>query len=368
MGFPVVTPMLPTIRDAFEISNTLVGWVMTAYGLPALIFIPLAGFLGDRYGKKKIIVPSLFLFGLAGGATMFATSFEALLVLRFLQGIGAGALTTLNIALIGDRYSGGERATVMGYLGSLNNLTSGIFPLIGGFLALIVWFAPFLIFLLAIPAGLWVLFALDSGPPDELRTSGALIGQATTALGDRRVLELILLSAGFIFVGFGAFVTYIPILLSDNFGVNAAVISLLLAPRTVSGVLVSSQFGRLSARFSMRALIGFAFGLMAVTMITVPLVPAAWAVMLTATGYGIAFAIARPGLQYMLLDASPEHLRGIFSAAHGTALRVAQTTAPIFFGLLLLVGGLDIIYIAASAVCLLLLAMTITTRYAFGEE
>ena len=132
MGFPVVTPMLPTIRDALEISNTLVGWVMTAYGLPALIFIPLAGFLGDRYGKKKIIVPSLILFGLAGGATMFATSFEALLVLRFLQGIGAGALTTLNIALIGDRYSGRERATVMGYMGSLNNLTSGIFPLIGG--------------------------------------------------------------------------------------------------------------------------------------------------------------------------------------------------------------------------------------------
>src|SRR3712207_7363843 len=72
---------------------------------------PLLGVLSDRYGRKKILVPALILFGLAGGACAFARSFELLLALRFFQGMGAAALGTLNVTVIGDIYEGRERSS-----------------------------------------------------------------------------------------------------------------------------------------------------------------------------------------------------------------------------------------------------------------
>jgi MFS transporter, ACDE family, multidrug resistance protein len=59
------------------------------------VMTPLLGVLSDRYGRKKILVPALLLFGLAGGACAFARNFDVLLVFRFFQGMGAAALGTL---------------------------------------------------------------------------------------------------------------------------------------------------------------------------------------------------------------------------------------------------------------------------------
>lgn len=365
-GFPLINPALPTMRDALDISNDQIGWVMTAFALPAFVMMPLTAYLGDRYGRVQVIAPSLMLFAVAGTGTAFVDSFEGLVVMRVFQGAAASALGTLNLALVGDIFSGRERASVLGYVAALQNGGSGVLPVIGGVLALLGWFVPFLLYILAVPVGLLVLWKLElSGPVKRSNTQG-YAEQAWRALADRRVLLLLLLSGGFIFVGFGAFVTYIPIYLHDKFGVNEAIIGLIIAARTISGVTVASQFSRLVARFSLRALIVVAFAIMAVSMATVPLMPnAAW-VLLTGLGYGIAFAIIRPGLQLAILNAAPDELRGAFSAAQGISLRVAQASAPVLAGILLLVTGLDGIYIAGAVICVLLMLVTLITRRAFA--
>jgi len=367
-GFPLINPVLPTMRDALGISTDQIGWVMTAFALPAFVMMPLTAYLGDRYGRVQVVVPSLLVFAVAGTGTAFVDTFEALVAMRALQGAAASALGTLNVALVGDIFSGRERASVMGYLAALQNGGSGILPVIGGALALLGWFIPFLLYILAIPVGLLVLWKLELSEPAQRPDSHAYAGQAWSALTDRRVLLLLLLSGGFIFVGFGAFVTYIPIFLHDRFGVNEAIIGLIIAARTVSGVTIASQFGRLANRFSLRALIAFAFAIMALSMATVPLMPnAAW-VLLTGFGYGVAFAIIRPGLQIAILDAAPDELRGAFSAAHGLSLRIAQATAPVLAGLLLLVSDLDGIYVAGAVICVLLMMLTLFARHAFAAS
>ena len=92
LGFPIISPALPAVRDALGISTENIGWIMAAYSLPGIFFMPLSGLLADRYGKRRILFPSVFLFALAGGACAFAPNFETLIFLRFLQGIGASAL------------------------------------------------------------------------------------------------------------------------------------------------------------------------------------------------------------------------------------------------------------------------------------
>jgi ACDE family multidrug resistance protein len=114
LGTPSVAPAFPTIVRELGVSSGQVGLLIAVFTLPGIVMTPVLGILSDRYGRKKILVPALLLFGLAGGACAFARSFDILLALRFFQGMGAAALGTLNVTVIGDIYEGRERSTALG--------------------------------------------------------------------------------------------------------------------------------------------------------------------------------------------------------------------------------------------------------------
>jgi ACDE family multidrug resistance protein len=117
------------------VSSGQVGLLITIFTLPGIVMTPVLGVLSDRYGRKKILVPALLLFGLAGGACAFASSFDILLALRFFQGMGAAALGTLNVTVIGDIYEDRERASALGYNSSVLSVETASYPAIGGLLA-----------------------------------------------------------------------------------------------------------------------------------------------------------------------------------------------------------------------------------------
>ena len=112
MGVSSISPAFPEIQTAFGISKPTVGLLIVVFTLPGVLFTPVLGVLADRFGRKKILVPSLLLFGVAGSACFFARDFNLLLTLRFLQGIGAASLGSLNVTIIGDLYSKRQLATV----------------------------------------------------------------------------------------------------------------------------------------------------------------------------------------------------------------------------------------------------------------
>lgn len=143
MGVSSIAPALPSISRSLEVSTDQIGLLITFFTLPGIVFTPILGILADRYGRKIVLVPSLFLFGIAGTACAFAVSFEQLLLLRAFQGTGSAALGALNLTLIGDLYSGNRRATAMGYNGSVLSVGTAAYPAIGGGLALFGWFYPF---------------------------------------------------------------------------------------------------------------------------------------------------------------------------------------------------------------------------------
>ena len=66
MGVTSITPVFPMVRQVFNISAGQVGLLITMFTLPGVILSPVLGVLADRYGRKKILVPSLFLFAVAG--------------------------------------------------------------------------------------------------------------------------------------------------------------------------------------------------------------------------------------------------------------------------------------------------------------
>ena len=68
LAMPIVGPALPVLQEEFGISNRDIGWVvMSAYTVPALFFVPIFGYLADRFSKKAVLLPTMILFSLWGG-------------------------------------------------------------------------------------------------------------------------------------------------------------------------------------------------------------------------------------------------------------------------------------------------------------
>lgn len=69
LGVSSVTPAFPAIARELGVSSGQVGLLITVFTLPGIVMAPVLGILSDRHGRKKILVPALLLFGIAGGAS-----------------------------------------------------------------------------------------------------------------------------------------------------------------------------------------------------------------------------------------------------------------------------------------------------------
>ncbi len=110
-------------------------WATTAYLITATIVTPLYGKLGDIYGRKKLFIIAISIFIFGSVLCTFATSMGTLALYRAVQGLGAGGLFSLALAIIGDIVPPRERAKYQGYFLAVFGTASVLGPVIGGFFA-----------------------------------------------------------------------------------------------------------------------------------------------------------------------------------------------------------------------------------------
>ena len=110
----IVGTAIRTIADDLN-GLSIQAWATTAYLITSTITTPIYGKLGDIYGRKKLFIFAIAVFILGSAACSFATSMYLLAAFRAFQGLGAGGLFTLVLAIIGDIVSPRERAKYTGY-------------------------------------------------------------------------------------------------------------------------------------------------------------------------------------------------------------------------------------------------------------
>lgn len=352
MGVTSITPVFPLVKDVFEINARQVGLLITMFTLPGVLLSPVLGVLADRYSRKKILVPSLFLFAIAGTLCGFTRDFGWLVFFRFLQGTGAAAIGALNLTLIGDIYSGKERATAMGYNASVLSVGTALYPAIGGGLATLAWHYPFFLPILALPVGLIVIFSLDNPEPTNNRSLKDYLKVVISSFRNRNVIGLFLLSFLTFVLLYGSFVSYFPLFLDEKFSAKPYEIGLILSFASVATAIVSTQLGKLSSLFSYQKLLIMVNGIYILSMIIIPFTDNQWWMLLPSGLFGMAQGINIPAVQNLLAGSAPLEYRAAFLSANGTILRLGQTMGPVIIGAVYTGIGMDATFYAGALIAL----------------
>lgn len=359
LGVSSIIPALPDIMHGLDIGPVGIGLVISIFTLPGMIFSPLVGILADRMGRKRVLVPSLFLFGISGAACFFAPNLHSLLILRFLQGSGAAPLGVLYGTIIGDLYEGRDRATAMGYNAAVLSIGTAAFPAVGGLMAMIGWRWPFLLPLLAIPVGLAIASGMNTPEPRTKEKLASYLKNALSQMRSRNALGLFCCTLLTFTVLYGPIVTYLPILLDQRYHASPAAIGMIFFASSMITALASFQIGKLSDRFGPRTLIAAGGVCYAVSMLGLPHMPGFWHSIAPVTFFGLAQGLTIPTVMTMLSSMAGIEQRGAFMAVNGTILRTAQTLAPMLMGGLFAAFGMEAVYLGGVLCALGIIVLAI---------
>lgn len=152
LGNSMLIPILPQIERELKVSSFKVSMLITVYAVVAILLIPLAGYLSDRFGRKAVIIPSLAIAAAGGAVAGVAAWFMSgniaywtILGGRFLQGVGAAGAFPIVIPLVGDMFKNEDEVSKsLGIIETSNTFGKVLSPILGAALAVWLWYSPFL--------------------------------------------------------------------------------------------------------------------------------------------------------------------------------------------------------------------------------
>ncbi|WP_017655962.1 MFS transporter [Fortiea contorta] len=351
IGGTIYNPALPTIAKFFHISSDRVSLVSTLFQFPGAIVTPIFGVLADTFGRKQVLVPSLLLFALGGALSSFAPNFRSLIEWRFLQGIGTASLESLQLTIISDLYTGKKLTSVMGFVASLNGISSAIFPLLGGVLASFSWRFPFLTALFAIPVAIMVLTTLKL-PRTEHNVQNFQIKNylrnTWSSINNRQVLGLLFAVMSLFMLQVGACLTYIPIFAGNQLGASELVIGIILTSLSLSLALVASQLQLLMRHFSQIQLIKISFILSSLGLFIIPTIHNVWLLLIPIFLLGAAQGMAFPSTQASLAMLSSQESRAGFMGINSTIQSWGQTLGPLLGSIIDAIWGIQAVFYASA--------------------
>src|SRR3981081_4444869 len=173
----VVGTALPRIVTDLN-GNSLYSWVVTAYLLSSTVTVPVYGKFSDVFGRKPMLLVGVGLFLLGSWLSGFSQNMTELIIFRALQGLGAGAIFPIALAVIGDLFSARERGRYQGLFGAVFGLSFIVGPFVGGWLTDNVswrW-----VFYVTLPVGIAALAVILYVMPSLGRRGASALDLAST--------------------------------------------------------------------------------------------------------------------------------------------------------------------------------------------
>jgi MFS transporter, DHA2 family, multidrug resistance protein len=180
----VLSVALPTLATALHASESDLQWFSSGYLLVLAAAMLPAGLLGDRYGRKKVMLGALALFGAGSAACAYAPSAGAFIAARVALGLAGAGVIVMALSALTVLFTKEERPRAVGIWAAANFLALPLGPILGGWLLTYYWWG--WVFLLNVPValvGLVAAFALVPESRAEQRPRLDLVGVVTSTAG-----------------------------------------------------------------------------------------------------------------------------------------------------------------------------------------
>jgi len=349
-SFYFLLPTLPIfIADNLKGDESAVGFNIGVLSLTAVLVRPLAGYLLDSAGRKKILIVALAAFALAMAAYNLVTSLALLFALRVLQGLAWGFATTGAGTIAADVVPPARRGEGMGYYGLSNTLAMALGPSLGIFVLYSAGYTPLFTACAVIAAGglaalLGISYRESTSAKTKLSWESFLEPKVFS-------LSLILFFIALVYGGVVSFITlYGQELGVKNAGTYFLVYALtLLVVRPYAG----RQFDRSGPGLIMAA------GFLAVSLAFVLLFLARGNLLfiMSAVSMGIGFGIVHPTILAMAINRVAPYRRGAANGTIFSAFDLGIGLGAILLGMLSKKVGLPYMYLSCCFIALIPLVM-----------
>jgi MFS family permease len=332
----VIAASLPYMAEAYASASDSRFLVNIALTLPALsvaLFGPVAGMVIDRWGRKRLFVAAMILYGVSGTAGSYLPSLSAILISRFILGISVAAITTCATALIADYASERKLGSLMGRQSLFKALGNVVFVSLGGVLAGHHWRLPFLLYAVSLLILPGVVFSI-SEPPSTHRSpspTGSPTPPPTSADTIPIARTFFVYSLGFInMVVYFMVPVYLPFHLRSFPNNSSAKLGGLLSLVGLSWGISSSLYHRVRRSLSFEQIMIVALGCMGVSDLLLGLASGYSLVIPALVIAGIGLGAIVPNLNAWLLSFTPPARKGRALGGLAFFVFLGQFASPIF--------------------------------------
>jgi len=345
LGNSMLIPILPTMKAKLDLSQFQVSLTITVFSFVAAVFIPILGYLSDRFSRKVIILPSLFLYGIGGvlaglAAAWFSNAYGWILAGRTLQGMGAAGTASIAMALTGDLFDKAQESKVLGVVEASNGFGKVLSPIVGSLVALIVWFAAFFVFPIFCALSIfltWIFIKEKENKKQPPSLKKYIVGMGSVFKKEGRwLLTAYLAGATCLFTLFGI-LFYLSDVLEKSYNIDGVKKGLILAiPLLVmctTSYITGSKIGKNQALMKILivtglsfmtisyAILGFVNGLVLFISILV----------ISSLGTGLVL----PCINSFITNAVGKERRGFVTSLYGSVRFLGVAIGPPVFGKLM---------------------------------
>ncbi|WP_077617333.1 MFS transporter [Bacillus sinesaloumensis] len=361
LGNSMLIPVLPMMEKEIGITPFQSSLIITIYSIVAIILIPIAGFLSDRIGRKKVIIPSLIIAGIGGliaglASWLFESPYLLILVGRLLQGVGAAGASPIVLPLVGDMCKTEKDVnTGLGLIETSNTFGKVLSPILGAVLAALIWYMPFFAFpVFCLISILLIQFMVQAPKKNDVDTSSFsfFLKKVMRTLKEegRWLICIFIVGTICMYILFGM-LFFLSSILEDKYGIDGIIKGLILAIPLGALCLASFITGKKldDDKNKIKWIIFFGFLVTTAAVFAICYTENLYVFLVGLVFTGIGIGVALPSLDALITNGIEKDERGTITSIYSSARFIGVAVGPPVFAILMKISH-DILFFSVAGI------------------